>query len=179
MGYHPNHSAAVGIQIGQLTGMINDRGKTPGLAGHSDRRRPQYLGGDCSASGHSAAWTATLTNSNGSFSFPIFVDALIGQPTELHWCLSKSAPQLNTLMFNLSGVSRARPTASPSGGRFTPYDPATGNVIDGEQVSALTEVRLPQLVTLHASFSRRTQRYVVAGSVTENGKPVRARVLLF
>ena len=171
-GYRPTLGQAVGTQVGTVQGDLYDH-VTPSYAGTVTAADPATPDGECDTAGRSAAWIVTMKNTVSTFSFVVAVRAAAGQPTQLHWCFPKDAPRFDNLSFRLDGVF----TTPARGehlwdGRFTPYDPVTGAVNEGAQVSALALVRLPQLVRLKATYSASTRGYVLAGRATEDGKPV-------
>lgn len=179
-GYQPSLSQPVGAGIGTVSGYANDRGATPPYGGTIIAADPHAPTAGCDTSAHEAVWGVSLSNAAGSsFGFTIYVSAAPDGTSVLHWCLPSTAPQLNYLAFDLHGVFTPPTRGSYIwDGRFAPYDPSSGSVIDSEQVSALALVRLPQVVRLRANYARRTHRYVLHGTVTEDGKPVRARILV-
>ena len=176
--YTPDLTQTVGTQIGGISGSIDDRGLTaPYNNGTITVADPTVRNQACDPSGRDAFWLATLKSSTNSFSFPIYVSHPGDhQPTELHWCLPRNAPQFNTLSFNLNGVFTEPLRGKPLwDGRFTPYS-TTG--IDGaHQIFGLAVVRLPQQVTLRASYSN--HRYTLTGRVTEADIPARAHVAIW
>jgi hypothetical protein len=139
-----------------------------------------YATTTCDTAHHDAVWVATLRSSATTFTFPIFVRALAGQPTELHLCFAATDPRLATLAFDLHGVFQGPVSGSSLwDGRFTPYDPETAAEVAGQQVSSLVTVELPQRVSLRVAYSRRTHTYRVTGAATQNGAGARGYVRLF
>jgi hypothetical protein len=170
---------AVGTQIGGISGSIDDRGLTaPSNSGTIAVADPTVRNPACDSSGRDAFWLATLKSRTNSFSFPIYLGHIGGnQPTELHWCLPRNAPQFTTLSFNLNGVFTEPVRGKPLwDGRFTPYSTTTDEIDQAHQISALAVVRLPQRVALRASYSN--HRYTLTGQVTEADMPAPAHVAI-
>jgi hypothetical protein len=178
--YTTNLTQPVGTQIGGLSGSIDDRGLTaPYTSGTITVADSTVRNEACDSSGRDTFWLATLKSSTSSFTFPIYVSHLGGnQPTELHWCLPKNAPPFNTISFNLNGVFTEPLRGKPLwDGRFTPYSTTADSIDQAHQISALAVVRLPQRVTLRASYSN--HRYTLTGQVTEADIPAPAHVAIW
>jgi hypothetical protein len=177
--YTTNLTQTVGAQIGDISGSINDRGLTaPYNSGTITVADSTVRNPACDSSGRDAFWLATLKSSTNSFSFPIYVShAGDKQPTELHWCLPRNAPPFTTLGFNLNGVFTEPLRGKPLwDGRFNPYSTTTDGIDGAQQISALALVRLPQRVTLRASYSN--HRYTLTGQVTEADIPAPAHIAI-
>lgn len=178
-GYDASLGQAVGTRIGTIRGWISDRGATGIFDGTIKVDDPSSPANACDPGSRDAVWTASLSDGKSSLSFQIYLRHPAHQPTELHWCLPESAPQLNTFDFAFTGIFRV-----PSHGhllwdaRFTPYDSSTGAIARGSRVSARALVRLPEVAVLHAGYSRKTHRYVLTGKVSEGGAPVGAEIQL-
>lgn len=171
----------VGTVIGRVAAGALGRGASAPYTGTLTVAKPDPNNGCFSVADNDTAWNVNLANGTQSFTYQIYVRLHAGDVTAVFYCLPPDARVLYTIAYTITGVF-SEPTRGNYAwrGQFYPYT-ATGEVVDdGAGVGAAALVRLPHIVALATSYSKRTHRYVLHGSVTASGVGVgRSSVLLF
>ena len=97
--FTPTLTQPVGTELGQLSASVLDHGLTQPYTGSLTVANPSTADPSCDSVARSAVWQATLANAASSFSFTLYVRHFpnptapsVPQPTEIHWCLPKTAP---------------------------------------------------------------------------------------
>jgi hypothetical protein len=171
----------LGTVVGRVAATTLDQGASLPYTGALTVAKPDPNNGCFSLADDDTAWNVNLTNGTQVFAYQIYVRLHAGDVTLLRYCLPPNAGVLDSVGYTITGVF-AEPAHGNYAwrGQFYPYT-ATGEVVDNAAgVGAAALVRLPHIVALRASYSKRSHRYVLRGSVTESGVDIgHASVRLF
>jgi len=165
--------AAYGATLGQPVGTVIGHVTAGSGRGTLTVAKPDPRNGCFSVADGDTAWDVDLDDGTRTLTFQIYVTPFAGDVTLLRYCLPPDATELESIDYTVTGVftEPARGTQVWRA-QLYPYT-AGGAIVDNAAgVGAAALVRLPHVVTLAASYSGRTHRYVVRGSVTESGRAV-------
>jgi hypothetical protein len=165
------YGATLGQPVGTVIGHVR-AGSAPD-SGTLTVAKPDPGNGCFSVADGDTAWDVDLDDGTRTLTFQIYLLPFAGDVTLLRYCLPPDATELESIAYTVTGVFRepARGTQVWRA-QLYPYT-AGGEIVDNATgVGAAALVRLPHVVTLAASYSGRTHRYVVHGSVTESGSAV-------
>jgi hypothetical protein len=160
----------VGTVVGRVAADTLVRGASAPYTGTLTVGKAAPNNGCFSVTSDDTAWNVTLANGTRSFAYQVYVRAFAGDVTMLRYCLPPDSLDLDSISYTIAGVFKQPARGNYAWrGQFYPYT-ATGEVVDNAAgVGAAALMRLPHVVALAASYSRRSHRYVLSGSVTEGG----------
>jgi len=194
-GVAANLGQAAGATIGSVdaTAIAHDQGGlTLPLSGGVVTDDPaKHTADGCSPGTNQAVWIMNLSVAGQTLQIPIYVNKTSGDAAALGtydlriclppWDVPAATPgraafgaQLVDAQLVLNNVFTAPTTAGSAVWTMivTPYTPGVGTPNPAETWEARAFVPLPVVLTIKATFSKKTNAWKLTGKLTEGGKPV-------